>query len=214
MRLNERTALNKLQDYYARHRSLPSRSAMTLLFGASDEKILATLARWVSQGVLKRDEDQIGEYQPTSEFFAGSLAMSIPAGAAERPFDEAFDRVDWRQIEQMGIKVKNPSRTMVIRVKGDSMINAQINSGDLVIVEIGKEAFVNDIVVALVDGEWTLKRLIREGDSFALKPENDAYPIIHADGELKIHGVMIGLARPMETPGVMAYPATESSMLA
>jgi SOS-response transcriptional repressor LexA len=202
MRLNERTALSKLQDYYARHRSLPSRSAMALILGATEERLLAALARLVSQGFLRRNPDDATEYEPMRAFFGGPLAMSVPAGAASLPFDEAIDQVDWRQIEQLGVKVKNPSRTLMIRVKGDSMIDAQINSGDLAIVEVDKEAFVGDIVVAWVDGGWTLKRLVRDeaGEGFALKPENAAYPLIRPQGELKILGVMVGLVRQIDAP--------------
>ncbi len=84
---------------------------------------------------------------------------------------------------------------MLIRVKGDSMIDAGILEGDLVVVEKAAAAQAGDIVVAIVDGQFTLKRLDLERGRFVLKPENKAYPVIRPEGPLEIFGVMVGLVR-------------------
>lgn len=75
--------------------------------------------------------------------------------------------------------IKNPSNCFALRVKGDSMINAGIFENDLIIVSPNKEFHNGDIVVALIDGEATVKRFLREKDAIILKPENENYsPII------------------------------------
>jgi repressor LexA len=91
--------------------------------------------------------------------------------------------------------IEKPSRTVLIRVRGDSMIDAGILEGDLAVIEKSAHAKRGDIVVAIVDDEFTLKRLDTERGRFVLKPENRAYPVIRPQGNLEIFGVMVGLVR-------------------
>ena len=91
--------------------------------------------------------------------------------------------------------VRQPSSTVVVPVTGDSMMDAGIQDGDRVIVERSRSAKAGDFVVAVVDGEFTLKELIVEKGKFALKPHNPAYPIIRPKGQLEIYGVVTGLVR-------------------
>ncbi len=91
--------------------------------------------------------------------------------------------------------VETPSKTTMIPVKGDSMIDAGIHDGDIAVVERRHTANVGDIVVAIVDNEFTLKTLDRERGLFILRPENPAYPVIRPQGSLEIFGVLIGLIR-------------------
>jgi len=86
---------------------------------------------------------------------------------------------------------------VLIRVKGDSMQDAGILEGDLVVVEKAASAKRGDIVVAVVDNQFTLKRLDVERGQFVLKPENKAYEVIRPEGTLEIFGVMVGLVRKL-----------------
>jgi len=72
------------------------------------------------------------------------------------------------------------------------MIDAGIHADDVVVVEKRTSANAGDIVVAIVDNEFTLKRLDRERGRVVLKPENKAYPAIRPKGELEIFGVVVG----------------------
>lgn len=88
-----------------------------------------------------------------------------------------------------------------LRVKGDSMIEAQISPGDMAIVRPQTTAENGDIVVAMLDGEATLKRFFRENDSVRLQPENSSLqPIIlrREDGEVRILGKVTGIIRALE----------------
>jgi len=85
-----------------------------------------------------------------------------------------------------------------LRVRGESMINAHIVEGDLVLVRRQDHAHPGDIVVALVDGEATVKRFAREGHAVLLRPEHPTMaPIVVREGEkdLRILGKVVGLVR-------------------
>ena len=75
------------------------------------------------------------------------------------------------------------------------MSDAGILDGDTVVVEKRTVANVGDIVVAIVDNEFTLKRLAREKDHMVLRPENKAYPVIRPRGDWEIFGVVVGQFR-------------------
>jgi repressor LexA len=84
--------------------------------------------------------------------------------------------------------------TFMLKVKGDSMVNVGIYDGDLVMVEEANTARNNDIVVALIEDEATVKRYFKEDGHYRLQPENDYMdPIIV--NELSILGKVVGLFR-------------------
>lgn len=93
--------------------------------------------------------------------------------------------------------IKNQVATFLVKVQGESMKNAGINSGDILIVDKSKEATNNKIVVAVIDGELTVKRLLRQKDGIILMPENEDYqPIkIKKENDLMIWGVVVGVVR-------------------
>jgi SOS regulatory protein LexA len=91
--------------------------------------------------------------------------------------------------------IKNRSSTFLLRVKGESMINAGIREGDLVVVDRTKQAKPENIVVGVMDGEFTLKRLKRDKGKFYLQAENPEFPDLHAMDELKVAGVVTGVVR-------------------
>jgi repressor LexA len=116
---------------------------------------------------------------------------NIAAGGPE-PQDQAPQGTISVDMDTAGLK-KN-SRMFAVKVRGDSMIGAQINDGDLVILE-QKIPQNGDVVAALVDGETTLKRYVTtEGRPF-LRAENPKYPDIYPVSELMIQGVMVALIR-------------------
>ena len=182
--------LAKLQDYYADWKSIPSYAALCEVFGiASKSWVKAILDRLGEAGFLERTPD--GMWIPTRHFFARALAESaVPAGM---PVTVSATQGEYYLIDEM--LIDTPSKTTLIPVKGDSMIGAGIHDGDVAVVEKRNLANVGDIVVAIVDGEFTLKTLDRERGKFILRPENTAYPVIRPQGTLEIFGILIGLIR-------------------
>lgn len=88
--------------------------------------------------------------------------------------------------------IKHPAATFFVRASGDSMINAGISSGDILVVDRSLEAVHGKIVIAAVNGELTVKRLSRMEGKVRLLPENSNYPPIEINGdeELVIWGVV------------------------
>jgi repressor LexA len=84
-----------------------------------------------------------------------------------------------------------------LEVKGDSMIDAGINDGDVVVIRETSVADSGDIVVALVkDHEATLKRLMRRGSAIALEAANPAYETrVYPQDQVKVQGRLVGLIR-------------------
>ena len=189
---NDRSYLESLQDYYARHRALPSYASIGGLLGLkSKSSVAALVARLKLAGYLESTPDR--RLAPTRRFFARPLAdAAVRAGLPERIEDSAADALT---IDDY--LIEHPSQTVLVRVKGDSMVDAGILEGDLVVVEKQPTAKKGDIVVAIVDGQFTLKRLDIDRGEFVLKPENKAYPVIRAEGALEIFGVMVGLVRKL-----------------
>ncbi len=93
--------------------------------------------------------------------------------------------------------IKSEGRYFALKVRGDSMVNAGIFENDLVVVQSANKAYNKDIIVALVDDEVTVKRLINDNGAAYLKAENDAYPDIHPRGDWSIQGRVVGLIREM-----------------
>ncbi len=90
------------------------------------------------------------------------------------------------------------ARVFALKVRGDSMIEAGINEGDLVVVRAQEQADPGDIVVALVDGEATVKRLVRREGSLVLQPANPRYERIPVAGDTRVLGKVIGVIRSYE----------------
>ena len=82
--------------------------------------------------------------------------------------------------------VAHPAATFVVRVEGDSMIGAGIRHGDLLVVDRALEARSGSIVVAVVDGELTVKRLRMYRGRVRLEAENPAYPPIEMRGQVDL----------------------------
>ena len=122
------------------------------------------------------------------------LFSSIPAGIPDL-FDGSEAPETLRFIPTT-LGISNPSRAFAVRVRGDSMIDAGIFSGDIVVLE-NKEARPGDIVAALIDGENTLKRLIKENGRVYLKAENELYPDLQPVETLSIQGVVVSVLRTM-----------------
>src|SRR3989338_339256 len=94
--------------------------------------------------------------------------------------------------------VRGRKDVFLLKVQGMSMKDAGILNGDLVIVKQQKIADINDIVVALLEDEATLKRLVKKEGKFYLKAENKEYPNIYPEHEWSIQGKVIGVIRRLE----------------
>ncbi|MBX8844496.1 translesion error-prone DNA polymerase V autoproteolytic subunit [Sphingomonas melonis] len=118
------------------------------------------------------------------------LIETTPAGfpsPAQDDMEEPIDLASWL--------IDHPAASYVMRVSGHSMTDAGIADGDLVVVSRAVEARPGDIVVALVDGDRTMKRLRRSGGRLWLVPEAEGYSRIPVTETTEIWGVVVALAR-------------------
>lgn len=106
---------------------------------------------------------------------------------AQDDMEEPINLGDWL--------VEHPAASYVMRVEGCSMAGAGINDGDLIVVSRAKKPRSGHIVVALVHGDRTLKRLARRGERHWLVAEAEGYGEIIVDENVEIWGVVVGLAR-------------------
>ena len=116
----------------------------------------------------------------------GSIAAGFPTQEEEQETDA---------ITLDEYLVKNPDNTYMLTVRGDSMIDAGIMPGDIVLVEKGPKPNQNDIVVARVDEEWTLKYYVRDNAGVRLEPANPKYKFIRPLRSLEIGGIVRAVIR-------------------
>ena len=107
----------------------------------------------------------------TKRFRIPLLNDSVSAGFPSPADDYKEENIDLNEH-----LISNPFSTFFLRVKGDSMINAGIKDKDLIIVDKSLIAKPGDIVIAMIDGEFTIKRLSIKNDELYLKAENHNYP--------------------------------------
>lgn len=181
--------LDLLRDYYAEHRVMPSFSGIARLIGLrTTSAVSAFVARMKKHGFLSSSPDK--RLQPGRGFFERQVVDKVKAGqpqAANEPGPRGLN-IDEYLIEA-------PSRTELLTVDGDSMIDAGLLPGDTLVVMKGAPTSLGDIVVAVVDGEFTVKYLAKDKAGFYLEPANKAHSPIRAKESLNLYGVVAGVFR-------------------
>lgn len=121
------------------------------------------------------------------------LYSSRPQAGFPAPGDDQVEKI----LDINDLVVQNPAATFFVRVEGDSMEGAGIFSGDVLVVDRAVEVRDRRIVVAAVNGELLVKRLVREGNQQLLVSENDQYApiVLGSDEECFIWGVVVGSVR-------------------
>lgn len=187
--MDDHAYLGKLRTYWKKHQTFPSMAKLTEVVGlASTSSVFGLIGRLTEVGYLERVEGRIA---PTRKFFARPLLGHVRAGQPEPASQEAPDVLT---IDDF--LIDDPNRTALVTVRGESMKDAGLLDGDLVVVETNAATKPGDIVVAVVDGEMTVKtlRLDRKGQFF-LEAANQAYQPIRPQGSLEIIGVVVGSFR-------------------
>lgn len=180
-----------LTEFYRQEKRLPSFSEMARLFGVSSKGSVAKIVdRLEAAGYLQRDGQ--GHLRPRSVTTLPLLGI-VEAGfltASEEELADLISMDDWL--------IQNKNSSFLLKVSGDSMIEAGLMPGDLVIIDRQLRPRNGDIVIATLDGKSTMKYYFREGQKIALKPANPKYrPILveNPEQQLTIHGVVRSAAR-------------------
>jgi SOS regulatory protein LexA len=183
--------LSALRAYWKANKAFPSMAKLADVLGlASSGGVFKVIGRLVDAGYLERVEGRIA---PTSEFFALPVMGKVRAGVPQA--EDQTSGLETVSVEDYLIRY--PDRTGFCRVRGDSMKDAGMLDGDMVVLERNRPTKSGDIVVALVDNELTVKYLLpsTQGGGWLLRPANPDYADIHAQESLEVIGVVVGVFR-------------------
>lgn len=180
---------DKIFGFYQSKKRMPSYTEIMKLVGFKSKNAVAKLVtKLIDEGsVLK---DATGRLIPTNLFGEIPLLGLVEAGF---PTDAEEVSLDTMTLDNYLIEKKE--KTYLLEVKGESMIDAGIQEGDLVLAERGKEAKAGDIVIAEVDGGWTLKYLRYKNGKPYLQPANKAFKDIYPETSFNIAAVVKGVVR-------------------
>jgi DNA polymerase V len=128
-----------------------------------------------------------GTLRTISATFELPFFESVSAGFPSPATDYMDKKLDLNEL-----CIQNPSATFFIRVQGDSMFNAGISDGDILIVDRSLTAKHRDVVVAIIESEFVVKRLFKQGKKVLLVAENYHYPplVIEDDSDFEVWGVV------------------------
>jgi len=199
----QRQLLDFIGDFLRQRGYPPSVREMAEAIGARYPNTVTCLVRTLEKkGFLRREASgkarAISLGQPTPGALAVPILGRVAAGLpvlSEENFEGTL-QIDRRLVYGRG-------KFFALRVSGDSMIGRGIFDGDLVVVRATSQARPGNIVVALLDGEATVKELRRNASGLVLQPANPAYPPIPLDekkySSATILGVVVALARSLPT---------------
>ena len=180
---------NKILAFYKRTKRMPSYTEiMTLVGFKSKNAVFKLINKLMDEGVL--DKDSSGRLVPNK--LMGEIPM---LGLVEAGFPTVAEETSLDTISIDEYLINDKDKTYMLEVKGDSMIEAGIHEGDLVIAERKSDPKVGDIVIAEVDGGWTMKYFRKKGNQVYLEPANKNYKPIYPEYDIKIAAVVTGVIR-------------------
>jgi len=178
-----------LRAFVRKQNRMPGYAEMLDIFEYSSKNAVhGLLQRLAKLGYLRKTGRKVA---PTSRLtgrirLLGSVQAGFPSPAEE-------ELVDVLSLDEF--LVRRPDATYMLTVSGDSMVEAGIHPGDIVLVEKGTAPASGDIVIAQVDGEWTMKYYVKDRKGVRLEPANRKYKTIVPHHSLAIGGVVRSLVR-------------------
>ena len=181
---------NKIVGFYHQHKRMPNYQEIMALVGFKSKNAVAKLVnKLVEAGVVIKDAK--GKLLPTD-----SLSEIPYLGLVEAGFPTLAGEISAETLSLDSYLIKDHDNAYLLEVKGDSMIDAGICEGDLVLVErLRGEPKLDDIVIAEVDGGWTMKYYKKDGNRVYLEPANTKYKPIYPEYSLNITAVVRGVIR-------------------
>lgn len=184
-----RTRIKDISGFYHQKGRMPSFSELGEIVGMRSKNAVSKLITKLEHlKVLERDDK--GRLIPRSLTSSVKMLGTVEAGFPSPAEEELADTLSLDDL-----LIQNPDATFLLKVSGDSMSEAGILPGDMVIVDKGQVPKSGDIVIAEVDGEWTMKYLRKRGEIVTLIPANPRYKPIRPKQALKIAGVVTAVVR-------------------
>lgn len=180
---------NKIQSFYGKNKRMPTYTEMMTLFALKSKNSVSKIVdKLIDIGFVAKDN--LGRLVPSKSFGEIPLLGLVKAG-----FPSPGEEILNESLNLEDLLVDKKELTYILEVDGDSMIDAHIEKGDMVLVERTKNAKVGDIVIAEVDGEFTMKYFRKTGDKVWLEPANKNYKPIYPKYSLEINAVVKAVIR-------------------
>lgn len=161
---------------------------MNLVGFKSKNAVYKLINKLVEEGIVEKDF--------RGKLIPKRLQSEVPLlGLVEAGFPSAVDEELQDTMDLNDFLVDNKEATFILRIKGESMIDAGIREGDMVIVERKNDFKDGDIVIAEVDGEWTIKYYRKRNGTIFLEPANRKFKPIYPENELKVAAVVKAVIR-------------------
>ncbi len=180
---------NILLKFYDRERRMPTYSEMLKLFGFKSKNAVARLVdKLIDAGMVTKDS--LGRLLPASAFNETLILGLVKAG-----FPSPGEDVLETTINIDNFLIEKKDKTFIMEVDGESMIEAHIADGDMVIAERSDNAKDGEIVIAEIDGEFTMKYFRKKGDKVWLEPANKLFKPMYPENDLQIRAIVRGVIR-------------------
>ena len=193
-KINLAEKIAQLRAFHENEGRAPSYAEMAELFGyKSKNAVYGPVNKLLKLGYLERGSDN-RVLLTTKITGSTKLLGAVQAGFPSPAEEELVDTINLDQY-----LVRRPEATYLLTVSGESMIEAGIQPGDLVLVEKGGAPKNNDIVVAQIDGEWTLKYFGKDETGVYLDPANPHFTRMRPERSLNIGGIVKAVVRKYST---------------
>ena len=178
-----------IAGFYRKHRRMPSYAEIMALLGLrSKNAVFKLVKRLEKENFLEKDAK--GKLVPRRLYGEVRMLGQVEAGFPSPAEEELADTMSLDEF-----LIHNKEATYMLRISGDSMKDAGIMPGDMVLVDRSLALKEGDIVIAEVDNRWTIKYLRRKHGQMCLEPANQKYPVIFPEEELKIAAVVKAVIR-------------------
>lgn len=182
----------KIYEFLKSKSRMPSYAEIASMYGFKSKNAAFSLVqKFIEKGYISKDK--VGKLIPIKKNqplqFLGSIQAGFP-GAGEEVLHQRMSLDDW--------VIQDQNASYILLVEGDSMIDAGIHKGDYVVAEMTKDFKPGMIVVAEIDGEWTLKYLRIKNNQKYLEAANENYPDLFPTEELILHAKIVAVVRKYE----------------
>ncbi|MDB5187980.1 MAG: lexA [Candidatus Kaiserbacteria bacterium] len=179
----------RIISFYKKHKRMPGYNEIMALTGfKSKNAVYKLIEKLVDEGVVSKDRS--GHMIPQRLSGGVSLLGLVEAGFPSPAEEELLDVIDFDEY-----LTPNKESSYILMVKGDSMIDAGILPGDMVVVERKQTYKPGQIVIANIDNEYTMKYLRKKGDAYYLEPANPRYKPIYPKESFRIEAVVTSVVR-------------------
>ena len=188
-----KSVTQKIADFYRDRHRMPTYEEMLALLAVRSKSVVHFwMNKLLRAGILAKDKT--GHLTFVNSLVGVPLAGEVSAGFPSPAEEELRDIISFDDY-----LITKQSQSFLLKVDGDSMIGAGIMPNDLVLVDRGREPKTGDIVIAEVDGAWTMKYFQKKGTEVYLEAANPKYPTIKPVMELRLGGVVTAVVRKYHT---------------